>query len=166
MRGLLPPPRLALAMAALIALDWASKLLLLRRVPLGETHPVIDGWLYFAHRQNTGVAFSLLADLPAPWGMVALSAFSAGAVLLFLRMLAATPDRVARVAMALVVAGAVGNLGDRLASGSVTDFVLVPFFPFVFNVADAAITVGGIVLVLRMLSGAVSATPDAASAGS
>jgi signal peptidase II len=58
---------------------------------------------------------------------------------------------VVRVAASIVLAGAVGNLGDRILNGHVTDFVLVSFFPFVFNVADAAITVGGVLLAARLL---------------
>ena len=48
-------------------------------------------------------------------------------------------------------AARVGNLGDRLLDGGVTDFIFVHFFPYIFNVADIAITIGGVLLVLRML---------------
>ena len=44
-----------------------------------------------------------------------------------------------------------GNLGDRLMQGGVTDFIFVHFFPYVFNVADIAISIGGVLLVLRMM---------------
>jgi signal peptidase II len=70
--------------------------------------------------------------------------------LIFSRIIESTTDRVARLAAAAVIAGALGNLGDRLLTGEVTDFVLVAFFPFVFNLADAAITIGGSLLAFRM----------------
>lgn len=155
---------LAGAIALLVAADWASKLWVLNRIPLGDARAIVEGWLYFAHRQNTGVAFSMLADLPASWGPVLLSAFSLVAIVLFVRMMPETPDPVGRVALALVIAGATGNLGDRLATGSVTDFVLLSFFPYVFNIADAAITVGGIVLTAHLLFGGRSARTDPVSA--
>ena len=56
-----------------------------------------------------------------------------------------------RIASAVVLGGALGNLGDRLLNGSVTDFILVRYFPYVFNVADAAISVGGVLLAARLL---------------
>ncbi|CAN5844090.1 signal peptidase II [soil metagenome] len=157
---------LAGGIAVLVAADWASKLWVLNRIPLGDTRAVVEGWLYFAHRQNTGVAFSMFADLPAFWGPLLLSAFSLIAIVLFVRMMRETPDPAGRGAMALVIAGAIGNLGDRLVTGSVTDFILVSFFPYVFNIADAVITVGGVVLVAYLLFGGRSAQSDPVSARS
>ena len=136
---------------ALIAADWLSKLWVIQRMALGETIALVDGWLYFVHRQNPGVAFSLLADLPDVWRVPLLTIASAIGVILFGRIILSTPDGVVRTAAAIVLAGAIGNLGDRLINGQVTDFVLVSFFPFVFNVADAAITVGGFLLAGRLL---------------
>ena len=142
---------LVAVVAALIAADWLSKLWIIDRMALGETLELIDGLLYFVHRQNPGVAFSLLADLPDVWRVPLLTIASAIGVVLFGRIILSTPDGVVRTAAAIVLAGAIGNLGDRLINGQVTDFVLVSFFPFVFNVADAAITVGGFLLAGRLL---------------
>ena len=155
---------LAGSIVLLVVADWASKFWVFNRITLGDTLSVIDGWLYLAHRRNTGVAFSMLADLPTPWGALFLSLFSLVAIGLFVWMMVQTPDRISRMAMALVVAGAIGNLGDRMVNGGVTDFILVSFFPYVFNVADAAITVGGVLLVTRMFFGGASAEPAPASA--
>ena len=142
---------LAIGVAGLIAADWLSKFWIVNRMALGETLSLVDGWLYFVHRQNPGVAFSLLADLPDVWRVPLLTLASVVGVLLFGRIILSTPDSVVRAAAAIVLAGAIGNLGDRLVNGQVTDFVLVSFFPFVFNVADAAITVGGFLLAARLL---------------
>jgi len=142
---------LAVLVIALIAADWLSKLWIIKRMALGETIALVDGWLYFVHRQNPGVAFSLLADLPDVWRVPLLTLASVVGVILFGRIILSTPDGVVRAAAAIVLAGAIGNLGDRLINGQVTDFVLVSFFPFVFNVADAAITVGGFLLAGRLL---------------
>jgi signal peptidase II len=154
---------LAAVIVALVVADWVSKYWLLRNVALGETRPMIDGWLYFAHRQNTGVAFSMFADLPSSWGQPLLIVVTLAAIVAFGWMLRTTTDRWSQFAIALVLGGAIGNLGDRALTGSVTDFVYVTFFPYVFNVADAAITVGGVLLGLRLLFAPQSQAPDPAA---
>lgn len=140
----------AVGIVVLVAADWLSKLWIVNRMALGETLSLVDGWLYFVHRKNPGVAFSMLADLPAEWRVPLLSLASFIGVVLFAKIILDTRDPIAQAAAGMVIAGALGNLGDRLVNGHVTDFVLVRFFPFVFNVADAAITVGGILLALRL----------------
>ena len=142
---------LAAIILTLIAADWLSKVWVISRIRLGESLSLIDGWLIFVHRKNPGVAFSMFADLPDAWRVPLLTFASLVGVILFGRIIMTTPDTVVRIAAAIVLAGAIGNLGDRLVNGEVTDFVLVSFFPFVFNVADAAITVGGFLLAARLL---------------
>jgi signal peptidase II len=141
---------LALLIVLLVTADWASKLWITNRLALGETRALIDGWLYFVHRQNPGIAFSLFADLPAPWRVPLLAGLSAVGIVLLAGLARRTPDRLARIAGAVVIAGALGNLGDRVLTGQVTDFVFLAFFPFVFNLADAAITLGGSLLAVRL----------------
>ena len=156
---------LAILIAALVAADWLSKLWITNRLALGETRAIVDGWLYFVHRRNPGVAFSMFADLPVDWRVPLFSALGVVGIIVFTRILRSTPDRLARLAAALVIAGALGNMGDRLVTGQVTDFVLLAFFPFVFNVADAAITLGGSMLALR-LAAATEPTPTGSSTAS
>lgn len=141
---------LAVAVVAIVLADWMSKLWIANRMALGETRSLVDGWLYFVHRKNPGVAFSMLADLPDQWRVPLLSLASLVGVVIFTRIVLTNSDPFVRGAASLVIAGAVANLGDRVVNGHVTDFVLVRFFPFVFNVADAAITVGGILLAIRL----------------
>lgn len=142
---------LALAVVSLVAADWMTKIWITNRMGIGESIALIDGWLYFVHRRNPGVAFSLFADLPDSWRMPLLTGLSLIGVVIFGRMVLSSPDRIVRIASTVVLAGALGNLGDRLLNGAVTDFVLVRYFPFVFNLADAAISVGGIILAARLL---------------
>lgn len=141
---------LAVSIVTLVLADWASKIWITNRMALGETLALVDGWLYFVYRQNPGVAFSMFADLPADWRVPILASVSVLGVILFGKIIVSTSDPLARGAAATVMAGAIANLGDRLVNGHVTDFVLVRYFPFVFNVADAAITVGGLILALRL----------------
>lgn len=142
---------LAVTVVALVAADWLTKIWITNRMELGETIAVIPEWLYLVHRRNPGVAFSFLADLPDGWRMPLLTGLSLVGVVIFARMVLSSGDRIVRAAATVVLAGALGNLGDRLLNGFVTDFVLVRYFPFVFNVADAAISVGGVILAARLL---------------
>lgn len=135
---------------ALIAADWASKIWMTSQLELGQSLTLIDGWLYFVHRQNPGVAFSMFSELSDGLRLPILGALSLLGIFLFSRIIMTTEDVISRFAAAAVVAGAIGNFGDRLITGEVTDFILFPFFPFVFNIADAAITVGGILLAIRL----------------
>lgn len=151
---------LAVLIALLVAADWATKLWITNRLALGETWSIVDGWLYFVHRQNPGVAFSLFADLPTRWSVPVLAGVAMGGVVVFARIMRSTQDRFARIAAALVIAGALGNTGDRVLTGEVTDFVFLAFFPFVFNLADTAITLGGSLLAFRL-----AVTPESATAG-
>lgn len=142
---------LALTVVSLVAADWMTKIWITNRMAIGESIALVDGWLYFVHRRNPGVAFSLFADLPDSWRMPLLTGLSLIGVVIFGRMVLSSADRIVRIASTMVLAGALGNLGDRLLNGAVTDFVLVRYFPFVFNLADAAISVGGIILAARLL---------------
>jgi signal peptidase II len=142
---------LAATVVFLVASDWLSKIWITNRMALGESIALVDGWLYFVHRRNPGVAFSMFADLPDSWRTPLLTGLSLLGVVIFARMVMSSTDRIVRIASTVVLAGALGNLGDRLLNGFVTDFVLVRYFPFVFNLADAAISVGGVLLAARLL---------------
>jgi signal peptidase II len=91
--------------------------------------------------------------------MLALAACIGVAVAL--QILRTTRDAWVKNSAALVIAGALGNLGDRLMDGAVTDFILVRSFPFVFNVADVAITLGAVVLAARLVRDGGSAPTTA-----
>ncbi|MGE3303002.1 MAG: signal peptidase II [Hyphomonadaceae bacterium] len=143
---------LAIAAAILLA-DQVSKWWILEVVRLQEKgvielSPVFD--LTFV--RNFGVSFGLLragSDIER-WGLMALSTVIAGVFLWWMR----TADRkLTIVALAMVVGGAVGNMIDRMRFGFVVDFLDFSglFFPWVFNVADSAITVGAALLVLDYL---------------
>ncbi|HEX2094216.1 MAG TPA: signal peptidase II [Longimicrobiaceae bacterium] len=144
---------LAVLVAAVVAADWLTKFWIHNRLVLGEVLPVIEGWVHLAHRRNTGVAFSAFAGDESWWRVGLLALASLVGIAVCLRLMQTTRDAPLRLAAALVLAGAVGNLGDRLVDGGVTDFILVRYFPYVFNVADIAITIGGTLLVLRMFFG-------------
>lgn len=141
---------LLIMIVALVLVDWATKIWMTSRLELGQAYIVIDEWFYIVHRQNPGVAFSMFSNLSDGLRLPILGALSLLGIFLFSRIIMTSEDAISRYAAAAVVGGAIGNFGDRVVTGEVTDFILVTFFPFVFNIADAAITVGGILLAVRL----------------
>ncbi|MEW5931160.1 MAG: signal peptidase II [Gemmatimonadota bacterium] len=141
---------LSALVAAVTAADWVSKAWVQHRLPLDGWHTVVDGWVVFTHRRNTGVAFSMFAGGESALRVLLLTLAGIAGIAVCVHLIRTTRDHLLHFAAALVVAGALGNLGDRLLNGAVTDFILLRYFPFVFNVADVAITVGGILLALRL----------------
>ncbi|MDT8285941.1 MAG: signal peptidase II [Elusimicrobiales bacterium] len=97
--------------------------------------------------ENTGVSFGMFRDNNAFF--IVFSAVLIGALMIFRRRLAAH-GAAAEAGAALVLGGALGNLYDRIAYGHVVDFLDFSFFPAVFNVADASITVGAVLLAFGM----------------
>jgi signal peptidase II len=145
-----------LVMAAIVLLDQGAKALVARTLDLHEYVPIVDGLLSLSHVRNRGAAFGLLSDWDVPYQSVLLSLLSLGALLAiayyFLRLPQAS--RLPRLALALVLGGAVGNLIDRARLGYVVDFVHAYWRRYQwpdFNVADSAITVGVALLVLDIL---------------
>jgi signal peptidase II len=116
-----------------------------------ELHEQIDVLPFLAlfRTHNTGISFSMFSG--GGWGLVALVIAVTG----FIGWLAwkSEPRQViARVGFALIIAGALGNLIDRLLYGHVVDYVLfhTPAWSFaVFNFADACITVGAVLVILQ-----------------
>jgi len=142
---------LALALVAVVAADWITKFLVQNHLMLFSRRALVEGWVWLAHSRNPGIAFSFFRDMPEMVRLPLLVAAATAGIAVAARMALRTEDELMRLAAVLVMAGAVGNLGDRLMNGGVTDFILVRWFPFVFNVADVAITVGAVLLAARML---------------
>jgi len=120
----------------------------------GGDRTVIEGLLNFAYAQNTGVAFSMLDEHgdAGRWGLSAVAFVAAALVLYFFWRTPRSDDRILG-ALALLLAGIVGNVTDRMRLGFVVDFIDVQFgswhYP-TFNVADAAICVGAGLLLIDM----------------
>jgi signal peptidase II len=142
-------------MAVIVALDQATKLAVDRLMDLHESHRVIDGFLRLTYVRNRGAAFGILSDADLPFQAALFSVLSLAAlaaIALYAWRLPAE-SRLPKAALALIMGGAVGNLIDRMRLGYVIDFVdahLGAYHWPAFNVADAAITVGVVLLVLDM----------------
>ena len=142
--------------AVVILLDRATKWLVVRNIPYAHDVPVIPGLFQFSHWENTGAAFSMFADSTSPWrtaGLIGFSLIAIATVIYFLWQHGSHLDTGA-VALSLILGGALGNLWDRVAKGTVTDFL--DFYigqnhwpPF--NLADSAIVSGGILLAWMIL---------------
>jgi signal peptidase II len=141
---------------AIVALDQVTKTLIRASLPLHSSRVVIPGLLDLTHVQNSGAAFGFLnaVDFPHKAGVIALvSTIALVSIAVFAAGLS-PHQRLARVGLALILGGAAGNLVDRLAAGVVVDFVDVywrQYHFWAFNVADSAITVGVIGMMLDML---------------
>jgi len=145
-----------LTAVVILVLDLLTKHLALERLPPGRPVHVIDGFFSLTLVMNPGLAFGMLAGTPAGWRwLVALLSIGALTVLAFvgLRMLP-TGGRFTQLALGLIFGGAVGNLIDRARFGAVVDFLDFYWRGYhwpAFNVADASISVGVVLLALRML---------------
>ena len=150
-------PWLLLISAVIIFADRLTKTLVAARIPLGSSIPVIPPFLRISHWLNDGAAFSLFADTASPnavrWGLIGFSLLAALVVLVFMVRLGHS-FTLTSVALALVFAGALGNVHDRIVYGSVVDFIEVHIFTYHwpdFNVADSAVVVGACLLMLDSL---------------
>jgi signal peptidase II len=133
---------LVLALAVFV-LDQSLKAIVQGAMSPGESIPVIPGFLSITYIRNAGGAFGILGG-----SQVLLLIGSAVAVGVVLWMLiAGQRSRLATLACGLILGGAAGNLLDRLTTGEVTDYVHFSFW-YVFNAADAAITIGVATLLL------------------
>ncbi len=139
-----------------VLLDRWTKYVVARRIPLYSHIQVIPGFFRLTHTENTGAAFSLFADSTAPWKTGLLIAFSVIALLVVSVLLWRNHHAhiATGIGLSLIMGGALGNLWDRLARGRVIDFLLFYVKRYqwpVFNLADSAIVVGAVLLVLEIL---------------
>jgi signal peptidase II len=153
--GLLPWLALALVV---ILVDQFTKTLIIGWFQLGDSRPVIDGFFNLVRLHNKGAAFSFLHDAAGwqRWFFVVLGLAASGFIVWMIR--SHPSQKLFCLAVSLIMGGALGNVIDRLLHGYVVDFLQFRFafleplfhggyFPS-FNVADAAITLGAIGLVL------------------
>jgi signal peptidase II len=129
-------------MGAVVAVDQATKQLVASQLERGESVELVFG-LEISEVRNDGVAFGLLAG-----GEALVLLLTLGSLALLLAYFALDPERPDLwLAVGLLTGGALGNLADRVRSGSVIDFLDLPIWP-AFNLADVAIVAGVTVLIL------------------
>jgi signal peptidase II len=157
--GTAPPPQRLIEFllpVIIVGVDQATKAMVRASVPVHDSVTVIPGLLDITHALNSGAAFGILNGADFPFKTVIIAVI-ATAALIGVGMYAASLSHhqlIARIGLALIIGGAAGNLLDRIAVGSVVDFVDVYWHTYhfwAFNVADSAITVGVVVMIADML---------------
>jgi signal peptidase II len=141
---------------AVVAIDQATKLWIMRNFALYESKVVIADLFNLTYLTNNGAAFSILAGQPAVWRQLFFIG-AAGAALVFIWIAQRSFGRnsiVCSLSLALIAGGAIGNLIDRIRYGFVVDFLDVYIgahhWP-AFNIADSAITIGVILFIIKNL---------------
>lgn len=124
-----------------LVIDQLSKLLVTQELPFRHSFPA-TGFFRFTHTHNTGSAFGIFQDQNTPLIVVSIVGI---AILVMIYRSQRVPTGLLRLSIGLQIGGAFGNLLDRLTLKHVTDFIDVGAWP-VFNVADASIVTGLIIL--------------------
>ncbi len=134
-----------------VVLDRIAKLVVQARIPLGGQVQILP-FLWLQDGQNSGAAFGI--------GRNATVIFAAASLVVSVALIVyAVVSRMrpwTALALGLVLGGAAGNGYDRLVHGQVTDFIALHWFP-TFNVADSAVTIGVVLLLLEYLLSSRSA---------
>jgi len=140
----------------IIVADQIIKALVRNSVGLFESRPLIPGLVDLAHVRNEGVAFGLFnrVELPFKWVFTTTLALAAlGGITYYARHIRPT-ERLARIGLSMILGGAIGNLIDRVWAGYVLDFVDVYWHEWhfwAFNVADACISIGAVLVFVDLL---------------
>ncbi|MFO8068660.1 MAG: signal peptidase II [Alkalibacterium sp.] len=133
----------------IIGIDQLTKYLTVANIPLHETREVIPSILSFTYHQNTGAAWSILEGQMIFFYIVTL--IVVGVIIYYLHSYGKN-DKLFAFSLSLILGGAVGNFIDRLIHQFVVDMVRLEFIDFpIFNVADAALTVGVGLMMLYLI---------------
>ena len=127
---------------AVVALDYSTKRWASDRLAGWPPVPVLGDFVRFNYARNSGVAFGIGADLPFPYYLFSIAAAIA---ILYLFFSGRATGITRRTALALILGGAIGNLLDRIRTGSVVDFIEIGWDRWrwpLFNVADSAVSIG------------------------
>lgn len=143
--------RRALVFAAtalgVIAADQVTKAVVRATMEIGDSRPIIEGVLWLTHVHNTGAAFGMFRG--QQWALITIAVVVVAAIV-YVALHLRPNSPLARTALALIAAGAGGNLIDRVVFGGVTDFFDLGWWP-VFNIADMSLDIGVALLVWWVL---------------
>ena len=136
----------------LLGLDQVTKLFLVKQIPYGGSKNIIPGFLNLSHVHNRGAIFGLFNQTGTPLVYLVLTLASLTALGLVVYYFVKVPlsERLLKITLSLVLAGALGNLADRLIRGYVIDFIDIYIGKYhwpSFNVADSCISIGAVLLI-------------------
>lgn len=142
--------------ASLLVVDQVSKILIAKNIPLNSSREVIPHFFHLVHIRNKGAIFGFFSQTGNSWVFIflTLASFAALGLVVFYFFKTPPKEKFLTLALSLILAGALGNLIDRILRGSVIDFLDFSakgwHWPS-FNVADSCITVGALLLVFIFL---------------
>ena len=131
----------------LVILDLITKVIAASSLKLSSI-TLIPNLIDFVYTENRGAAFGMLSN--NTWFLVGFTVVFLVAFVLF-DIFNHSNNWFYRIGYVLVLAGAIGNLIDRIFFGFVRDFIAISFFPFIFNVADIFVTIGTVLLMIYVL---------------
>jgi len=153
-----------------LGLDQLTKFLIARSIELYQTVTVIPGFFNLTRVHNRGAIFGFLGNTSNPLALVLLNLGSLVAFAVVTYYFLKTPSEMVltKLAFALIISGAMGNIVDRIIRGYVIDFLdfYVGRFhwPF-FNLADSCITVGAIILVFTLFRSSKTCSQSSSESG-
>lgn len=138
--------RIFLTLLIILILDRFTKSLILKILPLNESITIIENIFYLTLVKNKGAAFGIFKDFNLLLIVISLTAI----ILIFINLKKLYLNSKFKIPLILILAGAIGNLIDRLRYGYIIDFLDFRIWP-VFNIADSSITIGAILLGYSLL---------------
>ncbi|ASF39329.1 signal peptidase II [Halobacillus halophilus] len=136
---------------AIIILDQWTKWLVVSNMQIGESIPVIENFFYLTSHRNQGAAWGILQG--QMWFFYIITIIVIGVVIYYMQQFA-KESRLAGVSLSLILGGAIGNFIDRVFRKEVVDFADTLIFTYdfpIFNVADSALVIGVILVMLATL---------------
>ena len=138
-----------LCAAVVLFLDRWTKYLVVENLSLGHSLPLIKDFLHLTYIQNPGAAFGLLANKTWLFMLITILILS---VIIYLQYTLGKNNLWLSLAFSLITGGAIGNFMDRWQTGLVVDFIdFRGIWSYIFNVADAAIVIGMVLLAWQIL---------------
>ncbi len=143
--------KILLLSVIVVLVDQVSKLSVKYFFVYNKPYKIIDDYIRLTYIENPGMAFGIKVD-----GQLFFTIFASFAtIVIFVYIFRSRKEKLAlRVALALILGGAIGNLIDRLVYGKVIDFIEIGFHNVywpIFNIADSAVTIGMVILITLVL---------------
>ncbi len=143
-------PIFLLGVLGVVGLDRLTKYFFSKILNIHESIALIKGFIHFTLVHNTGIAFGLFKDCGAVFIIIPLILTGLLIYNVYYYRHNGSLSRTYLIAFSLILGGAIGNLIDRMVLGYVVDFIDLRIWP-VFNVADSAITIGAVIILLKCI---------------
>ncbi|EGQ1695068.1 lipoprotein signal peptidase [Staphylococcus pseudintermedius] len=131
--------------------DQLTKFIIRTQMTLGESFAVVPNFLYITSHRNNGAAWGILSGKMTFFYIITIIVLIA---LIVFYIKEAKNNMLMQIAISLLFSGALGNFIDRVSSGEVVDFIDTVIFGYdfpIFNIADASLTIGVVLLIIVLL---------------